>query len=88
MELKREDRARGQTEMVEFIALAFPSSSTLKILSFQVIVVQRRQRNLQKCVMHVHHGPSGVGNAPQTLRPEFPTHAIPEETLLFSESHE
>ena len=32
---------------------------------------------------------SGVGNAPQTLRPEFPTHAIPdEETLLFFESHE
>ena len=34
-ELKREDRARDQTEMVEFIALAFPSSSTLKICHFK-----------------------------------------------------
>ena len=50
-ELKRRDRARFQTEMVEFIALPFPSK--LKIWSFQVVVVQRRQINLQKSVIHV-----------------------------------
>ena len=51
LELKRGDRAQVQTEMVEFIALQFLFSSKLKIWSFHVPVVQRRQRNLQKSVM-------------------------------------
>ena len=46
MELKRGDRARVQTEMVEFIALSFPFSSKLKIRSFDVVVVQGQQRNV------------------------------------------
>ena len=33
--------------------LQFPSLKKLKIWSFQVVVVQRRQRNVQKSVMHV-----------------------------------
>ena len=53
LELKRGGRARVQTEMVQFIALPFPSSKNLKYLSFHVVVVQGRQRNLQKRVMHV-----------------------------------
>ena len=53
LERKREDRARVQTEMVEFIALPFPFSSKLKIWSFHVVVVQGQQRNVQKSVMHV-----------------------------------
>ena len=42
-----------QKEMVEFIALPFPSSKKLKIWSFHVVVVQERQRSVQKSVMHV-----------------------------------
>ena len=42
------DRARVQTEIVEFIALPFPFSSKLKIWSFHVVVVQGQQRNVQK----------------------------------------
>ena len=53
LELKRGGRARVQTEMVQFIALPFPSSKNLKYWSFHVVVVQGRQRNLQKRVMHV-----------------------------------
>ena len=53
MELKRGDRARVQTEMVEFIASPFSFSSKLKIWSFHVVVVQGQQRNVQKIVMHV-----------------------------------
>ena len=53
MELKRRDRTRVQTEMKEFIALPFLLSSKLKIYSFPVVVVQGRQRNVQKSVMHV-----------------------------------
>ena len=34
--------------MVEFIGLSFPFSSKLKIWSFYVVVVQGRQRNVQK----------------------------------------
>ena len=52
-EVKRGDRARVQTEMVEFIAWPFPSSSKLKMCSFHVAVVQGRQRNVQKRVLHV-----------------------------------
>ena len=48
MELKRLGRAQVQTEMLEFIALPFPSSKKLKIWSFHVVVVQGRQRNVQK----------------------------------------
>ena len=46
LELTRGDRARDQTEMVEFIALSFPYSSNLKIWSFHVVVVQGQQRNV------------------------------------------
>ena len=49
LELKRE----FQKEMVEFIALPFPSSKKLKIWSFHVVVAQERQRSVQKSVMHV-----------------------------------
>ena len=51
MELKRRDRARIQTEMVEFIA--FPLGKLLNFWSFLVVVVQGLQRNVQKGVMHV-----------------------------------
>ena len=51
LQLKRGDRVRVQTEMVEFIALPFPFSSKLKIWSFHVVVVQGQQRNVQKSVM-------------------------------------
>ena len=53
LELKRRDRAQVLTEMVEFIGLPFPFPSKLKIWSFHVVVVQWRQRNVQKSVMHV-----------------------------------
>ena len=53
VELKRGGHARVQTEMVELITLPFPSSKKLKIWSFHVVVVQGRQRNVQKSVMHV-----------------------------------
>ena len=53
LELKRGGHARVQTEMKEFIALPFPSLKKLKIWSFHVVVVQGRQRNVQKSVMHV-----------------------------------
>ena len=46
--LKRVYRARVQTEMVEFIAWPFASSSKLKICSFHVIVVLGRQRKCTK----------------------------------------
>ena len=52
-ELKRRDCARVLTEMVEFIALPFPFPSKLKIWSFHVLVMEERQRNVQKSVMHV-----------------------------------
>ena len=48
LELKRGDRARVQTKMIEFISLLFPFSSELKIWSFHVVVVQGQQRNVQK----------------------------------------
>ena len=53
LELKRGGRARVQTEVLEFIALPFPSSKKLKIWSFHVVIVQGRQRYVQKGVMHV-----------------------------------
>ena len=53
LELKRGGPARVQTKMLEFIALLFEFSGKLKILSFHVVVVQGRQRNVQKSVMHV-----------------------------------
>ena len=47
LELKRGGHARVQTEMVEFIALPYPSSNKkLKIWSFHVVVVQGRRRNV------------------------------------------
>ena len=39
LELKRGNRARVQTEMVEFIALPFPFSNKIKIWSFHVSCV-------------------------------------------------
>ena len=51
LELKRGGRARVQTEVLEFIALPFPSSKKLKIWSFHVEIVQGRQRYVQKGVM-------------------------------------
>ena len=53
MELKRGERARIQTEMVEFKALPFPFSSKIKIWSFHVVAVQVQQRNVQKSLMYV-----------------------------------
>ena len=53
LELKRGDRARVQTEMVEFITSPFPYSSKPKIWSFHVVVVQGQQRNVQKSVMYM-----------------------------------
>ena len=50
LELKRGGRIRVQTEMVE---LPFRSSKKLKIWSFHVVVVQGRQRNVQKSVMYM-----------------------------------
>ena len=38
LELKRGGGARVQTEVLEFIALPFPSSKKLKIWSFHVVV--------------------------------------------------
>ena len=46
------NRARVQTEIVEFIALPFLFSSELEML-FHVVVVQGQQRNVQKSAMHV-----------------------------------
>ena len=51
LELKRRDDARVQTEMVEFIALQFPSSKKkkkLKIWSFHVVVLQGRPEKCTK----------------------------------------
>ena len=53
LELKRGGHARVQTEIVEIIALPFPSSKKLKIWSFHVVVMQGRRRNVEKSVMHV-----------------------------------
>ena len=53
MELMKGHRAQVQTEMVEFIGLPFQFSSKHKIWSFHVVVVQGRQRNVQKSVMDV-----------------------------------
>ena len=53
LELKRVNRARVQTEIVEFISLPFLFSSELEISLFHVVVVQGQQRNVQKSVMHV-----------------------------------
>ena len=48
------DRVRVQPkEIVKFIASPFPFASPLKICSFDGVVVQGRQRNLPKSVMHV-----------------------------------
>ena len=51
--MKRGDRPRIQTEMIEFIGLPFPYSDKLKIWPFHVVVVQGQQRNAQKSVLHV-----------------------------------
>ena len=53
MEMKRGDRHRIQTEMMEYIGLPFPYSDKLKIWSFHVVVAQGQQRNAQKSVLHV-----------------------------------
>ena len=48
LELKRGGHSRVQIEMVEFIALPFPSSKKLKIWSFHVVVVQGRKEMYRK----------------------------------------
>ena len=48
LELKRRDRTRVLTEMVQFIALPSPFPSKLKIWSFHVVIMQGLQRNVQK----------------------------------------
>ena len=48
LELKREDCARVQTEMVEFIALPFAFSRKLNIWSWDVAVVQEQKAICQK----------------------------------------
>ena len=53
LELKRGDCVRVQRERAKFIAMPFLFSSQLKIWSFHFVVVQRRQRNLQKSAMQV-----------------------------------
>ena len=53
LEVKRGECVRLRTRGVEFIALLFSFSSKLKFWSFHVVVLQGRQRNLQKSVMHV-----------------------------------
>jgi len=55
VKLKRRDCALVLSKMVEFIALPLPLPflSKLKTWSFHVLVVQGRQRNVQKSVMHV-----------------------------------
>ena len=50
---KRELRPSSERERAKFIAMPFSFSSQLKIWSFHFVVVQRRQRKLQKSVMHV-----------------------------------
>ena len=53
LELNRGDNPHVQTDMVEFIALPFASAKKLEIWSFHIVVMQGRQRNVQKSVMHV-----------------------------------
>ena len=48
LELKRRDRAQVLTEMVEFITLAFPFPSRLKIWSFHVAVMQTAKKCTKK----------------------------------------
>ena len=48
LELKRGDRVRFQREKVKFISSLLLFSSQLKTWSFHVVVVQGRQRNVQK----------------------------------------
>ena len=50
LEPKREDSVRVQREIYR---LAVPFSNQLKIWSFHVVIVQGRQRNVQKSMMHV-----------------------------------
>ena len=50
MELKRGGRVRIQRQVIKFIALPFPFSSKLEIWSIHDVVVQGRQRNVQKSV--------------------------------------
>ena len=53
LELKRGGHARVQKEIVEFIALPFPSSKKLLNLVISRRSRAARQRNVQKSVMHV-----------------------------------
>ena len=48
LELKRGDRPRVQTEMVEFIAFRSPPQKNLKIWLFQVVVVQLDGKEMYK----------------------------------------
>ena len=51
-EMRKGDRTCVQTEKVNFINLRFPSSNELKIHPFCIVVVQGKQRNLQKSMGH------------------------------------
>ena len=53
LEPKRGNCARVHTKMIESIVLPFSYSSKVKNWSFHAMVVQERQRNVQKSVMHV-----------------------------------
>ena len=54
LELKRGARPSSERDGGIY-RLQFPSSKKLKIWSFHVVVVQRRQRNVQKSVMHMQN---------------------------------
>ena len=53
LELNSEGLYQSSGKEKESCCLVFPSSTKREIRHFHVVVVQRRQRNVQKSVMHV-----------------------------------
>ena len=53
MELNSKGMHQSSGKEKESCCLLFPSSTKREIRQFHVVVVQRRQRNVQKSVMHV-----------------------------------
>ena len=53
LELKSKGLHQSSGKEKESCCLVFPSSTKREIRQFHVVVVQRRQRNVQKSVMHV-----------------------------------
>ena len=53
MELNSKGLHQSSGKEKESCCLLFPSSTKREIRQFHVVVVQRRQRNVQKRVMHV-----------------------------------